>query len=190
MSYSISFPVNDTQLMFGIENDTLPGLLAEYAKIGGTAEITPALLKASLGAALERPVPVVAPVVAEVQAAKQAAQPADPWADEAPPADEPPADDDPWGAPATPTQTAKPSSAPSSPAPGASSSASPDSTRDNLGRLWQLNLPEAPTCDCGLAAGKMHGVSQKTHKKYVVWKCPKAVGDDWKSKCEFSEFPD
>jgi hypothetical protein len=63
--------------------------------------------------------------------------------------------------------------------------------KDNFGRIWTLNLPDAPDCNCGEPAGKMVGKSQSTGKRYTVWRCAKdAPGGDYRDKCDFSEFPD
>lgn len=65
---------------------------------------------------------------------------------------------------------------------------------DSFGRQWTLGLPDAPTCDCGEPAARMKGKagpqSRNPGKPYTVFKCAKGAPDgDWRSKCDFSEFP-
>ena len=58
---------------------------------------------------------------------------------------------------------------------------------DKFDNQWILNSPGAPTCSCGISAGKIKGTS-RAGKPYSAWRCAKAVGagDAWKSKCDFS----
>jgi hypothetical protein len=108
----------------------------------------------------------------------------DPWADEG-------GDVDPWDEPERPT---KPAPERHGSAPGgnrAKRDAGKGVLKDNFGRIWTLNLPEAPDCDCGEPAGKMVGTSQSSGKRYTVWRCAKdAPGGNFRDKCEFSEFPE
>lgn len=105
--------------------------------------------------------------------------------------DEPADDVDPWDEPERPT---KPAPERHGSPPGgnrAPRDRSKGQLRDNFGRLWTLNLPDAPECDCGEPAGKMVGTSQSTGKRYTVWRCAKdAPGGDYREKCDFSEFPE
>lgn len=100
-------------------------------------------------------------------------------------------DVDPWDEPERPT---KPTPERHGSAPGgnrAPRDQSKGQLRDNFGRLWTLNLPDAPLCECGDPAGKMVGTSQSTGKRYTVWRCAKdAPGGNFRDKCEFSEFPE
>ena len=58
---------------------------------------------------------------------------------------------------------------------------------DKFGNQWVLNLPEAPNCECGIPAGQAH-MTSKAGKKYTAWRCSKQLGDQWKSKCSYSEL--
>jgi hypothetical protein len=61
-------------------------------------------------------------------------------------------------------------------------------TRDKFGGEWATGVPGAPDCNCGQPAARLKTKS-KAGKLYSVWRCAKAAGDEWPSKCSFSEFP-
>jgi hypothetical protein len=66
----------------------------------------------------------------------------------------------------------------------------PVTTRDKFKREFTVGLPDAPDCDCGEPAARVKAKS-KVGKWYTTFKCAKsAPGGDWRSKCDFSEFPD
>lgn len=58
---------------------------------------------------------------------------------------------------------------------------------DNFGNVYTMGLPEAPECLCGDPAAKVRAKA-RSGKMYNAWRCAKGVGDDWKSKCTYSEF--
>lgn len=122
--------------------------------------------------------------------------------DAPPPPDEPP--DDPWLDP--PAEAGHPTdAAPASTSRGPASSAGQVSTstiqpnrpagggnreRDKFGRTWEIGLADAPECFCAEPAARVHAKSQKGNW-YTVWKCAKgSPSGDWRSRCEFSEFPE
>jgi hypothetical protein len=61
-------------------------------------------------------------------------------------------------------------------------------TTDKFGREFTMGLPEAPDCDCGIAAARMKAKGRDSGKWYSKWVCSKAVGSDYRDKCDFSEF--
>lgn len=87
-----------------------------------------------------------------------------------------PAHADPWGG-GSPPQTA---SAPSGPT-GTKTVNTPSGPR-----TWTFNAVGAPQCDCGDPAGLVQGKSARG--TFKQWRCAKGAGDDWKSKCEFSQW--
>jgi len=51
---------------------------------------------------------------------------------------------------------------------------------------WTLGADRAPDCLCGEAAAYVVGATNgKTWKR---WACSKGSGDDWRNKCDFSEW--
>lgn len=45
-----------------------------------------------------------------------------------------------------------------------------------------------PPCNCGDPAALFVGKAQKSGKTWRQYRCAKSAGDDWKSKCEFSQW--
>lgn len=102
-----------------------------------------------------------APIV--IKPIPESTGPSDPWADDS-------------FAEATPARV-----------PSANPSQSASTIVDKFDNQWILNSPGAPSCECGIPAGKIKGTS-RAGKPYTAWRCSKAVGagDAWKSKCDYS----
>lgn len=57
---------------------------------------------------------------------------------------------------------------------------------DDRGKQWTFNAAGSPPCQCGNPAALVNG---KTNgKTWSQWRCAKAYGDDWKNKCDFSQW--
>jgi hypothetical protein len=108
-------------------------------------------------------------------------------------------DNDPWGVRKGPRKPAASTSAPSRATSRPASQPKPSGPRgtevfrtppDRFGRVWTINLPNAPECDCGEPAAQMKAKSQKTGSDYVQWRCAKeAPGGDFHTKCAWKKFP-
>lgn len=185
MSFGLTVQIGDGAA-FSVETDHLPELLEQYKKMGGSDSWLLGEVKRAVADAESLPVSVALATETRTAEPEQAvAAPAsDPWADETPLPDEP--SEDPWADP-TPTDRG------SSGAPAQSQPASADAVStvtDKFGRQWTMGLPEAPTCDCGVPAARLRAKAKGSGKTYVVWKCAKAQGSEWRDKCEYSVFPD
>jgi hypothetical protein len=56
---------------------------------------------------------------------------------------------------------------------------------DDRGKQWTFNATGAPACQCGNPAALVNG---KTNgKPWSQWRCAKSY-DDWKNKCDFSQW--
>lgn len=175
MGYSLNWQLND-HVNFDIECETLDELLTQYEKAGGNPrKLLPQIRQAVKDGEAEG---TTRARVADATPEKPAPKADDPWGDDEP-AQEPP-EDDPWAD----------ESEPSRPAQRRTEAASPSTTTDRFGRVWTLGLPEAPNCHCGIPAARLKAKSKSSGNKYTVWKCAKAQGQDWRDKCDFSEFPD
>ena len=100
-----------------------------------------------------------------------------------------PRNDDPWGTEipeeSTEERQQRPSQGRTRPAPAGAG----NTEKDKWGNEWTLGLTDAPECDCYETAARVKAKS-KAGKWYTVFRCAKGgPGGDWKSKCEFSEFP-
>jgi hypothetical protein len=95
--------------------------------------------------------------------------------------------DDPWGGgQASTSGSAQGSSASGSGSPGASSDRPASGTvTDDRGKQWTFAAPNAPSCQCGEPAALVKGSTNG--KPWSQWRCAKSY-DDWKSKCQFSQF--
>jgi hypothetical protein len=64
-------------------------------------------------------------------------------------------------------------------------------TQDKWGNTWTLGIPEAPLCDGHHEpSARVNGMSRQ-NKPYTAFKCARgAPGGDWRTKCEFFQFPD
>lgn len=84
----------------------------------------------------------------------------------------------------------EPSRAKPHPASTPQSTANVHTAEDRFGNKWTTGLPEAPNCDGhDEPAARFKGRS-KSGNEYTVFKCARgAPGGDWRSKCDFSEFP-
>jgi hypothetical protein len=94
---------------------------------------------------------------------------------------------DPWGGewPDTPPDDETPPSGASGPPGGGSGGGRSGTVTDNKGRAWSFGLPEAPDCQCGEPAVMVKG---KTNgKPWTQYRCAKDF-DDYKNKCNFSQF--
>jgi hypothetical protein len=57
---------------------------------------------------------------------------------------------------------------------------------DDRGKQWTFNAAGSPSCQCGNPAALVKG---KTNgKTWEQWRCAKSYGDDWKNKCDFSQW--
>jgi hypothetical protein len=54
-------------------------------------------------------------------------------------------------------------------------------------QTWAFNAPNAPLCHCDITAAYVEGDKAKGGK-WKAWRCAKGAGDNWKDKCDFSEW--
>jgi hypothetical protein len=94
---------------------------------------------------------------------------------------------DPWGDGDTGTNGNAESASTSRSGPSeANSGRSPEVVTDDRGKQWTFNAPGSPSCQCGNPAALVKG---KTNgKAWSQWRCAKSYGDDWKAKCDFSQW--
>jgi hypothetical protein len=206
MKATLSYTLADGAAL-DVEADSWDELLEQYAKMGGRNAWLLDQIKSvvadveSNGGAAQATSILGGAVIAQEEAASSApstpdarsAEPetaasgtptalpsSDPWAASAP------EEDAQWPGEASVAREAitKPQAAA---APTASSSAGLSKTTDKFGREFTMGLPDAPSCLCGLPAARMKAKSQKG-KWYTQWKCSKANGENWRQKCDFSEF--
>lgn len=93
---------------------------------------------------------------------------------------------DPWGDGDT-SDSGNAESAPASrSAPSEANSGRPSGVvTDDRGKQWSFNAAGSPPCQCGNPAALVKG---KTNgKTWEQWRCAKAF-DDWKNKCDFSQW--
>lgn len=87
---------------------------------------------------------------------------------------------DPWGDGDTGTNGSAES------APASRSEPSRGVVTDERGKQWTFNAAGSPSCQCGNPAALVKG---KTNgKTWEQWRCAKSYGDDWKNKCDFSQW--
>lgn len=175
MTYTLSFPVTtDGAVRFDVTAPSVPEFISTYIQLGGNADWLVEQIKSQIGKAeIGQALAVVAdafPTATQTESAKPAtAEPADPWAThQTTPANTFPAD----------TTTAAPFTAPS----GTVTVNTP-----NGAQTWQMNPPNAPTCLCGSPAAFVVG-AKKAGGTWKAYRCSKGAGQDWKSKCEFSQW--
>jgi hypothetical protein len=180
MTYSLEFDLGGTR--FAITHPDLNDLLEEYGRMGGDAASLRVQIKGAVNGTEHAP--------ATQEPARPAETKSSAWDDDGPwkssepsgarsrkdPWDDAPVGDRPSGARSAPSRATQPDG-------------DVEQATDKFGRVWTTGLPDAPVCECGLPAARMKGKSQ-AGKPYTVFKCAKgAPGGDWRSKCEFSEFP-
>ena len=105
--------------------------------------------------------------------------------DGAPPPESPSAD--PWGDSDTNTsgrQENRPEGRPE-PSRGNSGRSASGVVKDDKGRQWTFGAPGAPQCQCGEPAAQVKGFTNG--KPWTQWRCAKSY-DDWRNKCDFSQF--
>jgi hypothetical protein len=95
--------------------------------------------------------------------------------------------DDPWGG-GQATTSGRQENAPAS--GSGSSGGNPDrpasgTATDDKGKLWTFGAPNAPDCQCGETAALVKGATNG--KPWSQWRCAKSF-DDWRNKCQFSQF--
>lgn len=62
--------------------------------------------------------------------------------------------------------------------------------RDQFGREFRFNQPDAPNCLCGETAAKMKARSKQSKQLYYAWVCARGMSDNWSNKCDFREYLD
>jgi hypothetical protein len=132
--------------------------------IGHLADAMLARLKPGTAGAVE--------AIADAKAEARRATQADPWGETWPDA---PADDETPAEPAT-----APARGGSGPAP-----ARTGTQTDNKGRVWTFGAPGAPDCQCGEPAVMVKGLTNG--KGWTQYRCARDY-DDYKNKCQFSQF--
>jgi hypothetical protein len=95
---------------------------------------------------------------------------------------------DPWSSPSGGSGNA----AASRTEPSGSNSAPADSnvkvvSTKNGDQTWTLHAPNAPMCHCDIPAAHVEGKG-KNNKTWKAWRCTKGSGDNWRDKCDFSEW--
>jgi hypothetical protein len=58
----------------------------------------------------------------------------------------------------------------------------------NGDQTWTFHAPNAPTCHCDIVAAHVEGKKRDSDKTWKAWRCAKGAGDNWKDKCDFSEW--
>jgi len=54
-------------------------------------------------------------------------------------------------------------------------------------QTWTFHAPNAPVCGCDQPAAHVEGVG-KNGKAWKAWRCSKGSGQNWRDKCDFSEW--
>jgi hypothetical protein len=95
---------------------------------------------------------------------------------------------DPWSSPSGGSGNA----AASRTEPSGGNSAPADSnvkvvSTKNGDQTWTLHAPNAPMCHCDIPAAHVEG-NGKNNKTWKAWRCTKGSGDNWRDKCDFSEW--
>lgn len=91
---------------------------------------------------------------------------------------------DPWDEPATDAPASRPAAAQASSARPAARTVTVTTAKGK--QQWTLGADRAPECACGEPAAYVVGATNgKTWKR---WACAKGSGDDWRNKCDFSEW--
>lgn len=178
MSYTLSFPVtSDGAVRFDVTAPSVEEFITAYLQLGGNADWLVAQVKSQVGKAETGQALVVVADAFPTATSSQpsvgavpsvAPEPADPWATSPSPSNGFPAD----------TTTAAPFTAPSG---------TVTVTTPNGNQTWQMNPPNAPTCLCGNPAAFVVG-AKKAGGTWKAYRCSKGAGQDWKSKCEFSQW--
>ena len=105
---------------------------------------------------------------------------------------------DPWSGKTVTEPARRRSAARTEPSRGSSAGASTGTSsnirreRDRFGNQWTGGLPEAPNCTGHNEPSARFKGKSRAGNEYTVYKCARGApwSDDWKSKCNFSEFPD
>jgi hypothetical protein len=188
MSFSVEVDLGG--IKFTATEDTVEALLAQYEQMKGDSgwllrkvQETIPLAEAgqAVGAASNHP---------DLDAAEDAQGGIDAWAQDGPwnaaGSTQSAQKVDPWDN--TPVSDNKPAQTRSAPQRQSSGQRASVET-DRFGREFTLGLPDAPACNCGDPAARVKGKSRQG-KPYTMWKCAKEAPDgDWRSKCDFAEFP-
>jgi hypothetical protein len=168
--------------------DQIKSVVADVETNGGVAQVTSSALNGAV-VATEEVVSSASPDSEPAPSADQAS-PAS-GSQTAPPSNDPwtvsaPEEDTQWPGEATVAREAitKPQTAP---APTAVPSGGITKSTDKFNREFTMGLPDAPNCLCNIPAARMKAKSQKG-KWYTQWKCSKSNGDNWREKCDYSEF--
>lgn len=197
MTYTINVKLGGVQ--FGIIEETYEDALAEFAALGGNADLLGKMIPDAFESVLEGPTePARSARPAPTRSSKPASEDADwnsdgPWSGSEGSAK--PERTDPWDD--EPVADSKPARTRSGPSRGNSRPAQTEEAAgevqnkvDKFGRTWTLGLPDAPNCHCGVPAARMKGKGRDSGKSYTKFKCAKGAPDgDWRDKCDYDEFP-